>query len=425
MQRPKNVLILFVDSLCFKSVAGKSKTALTPTFDYLRSVGMFFERHHSVTSFTTPSVGSMLTGLYPSRHGLHFQGDTQLAPGVSTLGQVFQQAGYRTLATVTEVLRDHQDLFRGFEQVTRREQEQGIHTGWGADVATQLRELATSEQPWLYLVHSFELHPQRQCDPEFRSTRWGKNYYEQTVSAVDAHLKQILDAVNLDETIVAFIADHGENSLWEPSGNEVLAHKAHRLRINRRLDGLREWFYRQGLQSKGKFLIRHNPLFHHDCHLHNYLTHVPLVLVAQDQLPAGETCQKLTSHPDLLPTLVDLTGITTPWLSYDGCSLRGLLDEKQVERPIYQELYTRFVYQSRTEAEISQQPLLLGLVTPKWHFVYCPVRPEIAPELYDLEQDFQENHNFAQVYPELVQQFRALLEAREITPVLASPAPVK
>jgi arylsulfatase len=96
------------------------------------------------------------------------------------------------------------------------------------------------------------------------------NYYLNCIRDEDRNLQQIVDVMNeMDlwrDTIIIFTADHGEMG------------GAH-----------------GGLKGKGPMAYEAN-------------THVPLV-IASPAAKGGSTCDALTSHLDLLPTFVGLTGV--------------------------------------------------------------------------------------------------------------------
>jgi arylsulfatase len=96
------------------------------------------------------------------------------------------------------------------------------------------------------------------------------NYYLNDIQDVDRRIQQIVDVLNeMDlwrDTVVIFTADHGEMG------------GAH-----------------GGLKGKGPFSYEEN-------------AHVPLI-IAHPAAKAGATCLALTSHLDLLPTFVGLTGL--------------------------------------------------------------------------------------------------------------------
>jgi arylsulfatase A-like enzyme len=96
------------------------------------------------------------------------------------------------------------------------------------------------------------------------------NYYINTIRDVDRSVQHIVDVMNdMDlwrDTVVVFTADHGEMA------------GAHR-----------------GQKGKGPFCYEAN-------------AHVPL-LIAHPASKRGASCSALTSHLDLLPTFVGLTGL--------------------------------------------------------------------------------------------------------------------
>jgi arylsulfatase len=96
------------------------------------------------------------------------------------------------------------------------------------------------------------------------------NYYLNAIQDVDRGLQEIVDVMDqMDlwkDTVVVFTADHGEMG------------GAH-----------------GGLKGKGPFVYEEN-------------IHVPLI-IAHPGAKAGTTCPALTSHLDLLPTFVGLTGL--------------------------------------------------------------------------------------------------------------------
>jgi len=96
------------------------------------------------------------------------------------------------------------------------------------------------------------------------------NYYLNTIRDSDRDIEQIVDVMNeMDlwrDTVVVFTADHGEMG------------GAH-----------------GGLKGKGPFTYDEN-------------IHVPMI-IASPAAKAGATCSALTSHIDLVPTFVGLTGL--------------------------------------------------------------------------------------------------------------------
>jgi arylsulfatase A-like enzyme len=99
--------------------------ATTPTLDSLAAKGVLWERAYSASSWTKPSVASMLTGLYPSSHGA-FQGIKRskgrhvttdvVRCARPTFAESLTAAGWRCGAFINNAqLGDFCGLNRGFE----------------------------------------------------------------------------------------------------------------------------------------------------------------------------------------------------------------------------------------------------------------------------------------------------------------------
>lgn len=114
-----NILLIHCDQLRFDGLScNKSSYADTPNIDTLAQRGINYTRHISCNTICQPSRASLLTGFYPTSHGLWCNGPalqrndhepgpvewiTELEkaphnPQPSTMGDIFTAAGYRTAA---------------------------------------------------------------------------------------------------------------------------------------------------------------------------------------------------------------------------------------------------------------------------------------------------------------------------------------
>lgn len=94
MSKP-NILLITSDQQHWSTIGVLNKEIQTPNLDRLASHGMLFERAYCPNPTCTPSRASIITGQYPSQHGAWTLG-TKLLEDRHTLGEDFQQAGYRT-----------------------------------------------------------------------------------------------------------------------------------------------------------------------------------------------------------------------------------------------------------------------------------------------------------------------------------------
>jgi arylsulfatase A-like enzyme len=92
-----------------------------PTSPFLDSVareGALCRDASAAAAWTKPATGTILTGLYPSRHGALYHGSTlHLPEGESTLAEAFRERGYVTAGFVANPnLKRVFDFDRGFDQ---------------------------------------------------------------------------------------------------------------------------------------------------------------------------------------------------------------------------------------------------------------------------------------------------------------------
>ncbi len=93
----QGILLIVIDCLRADrvSAAGYHRPT-TPTIDRLAAQGVLWEQAYCVSSWTRPSVTTMLTGLYPSEHGA-FEG-IKRSRGKTTVTTDVLRSGEPTLA---------------------------------------------------------------------------------------------------------------------------------------------------------------------------------------------------------------------------------------------------------------------------------------------------------------------------------------
>ena len=84
----------------------------SPNLTALAADALTFPQGRSVAQWTVPGHASMLTGMYPSRHGAHYSGDWNAGPKIAGRTRVFPLAADKT--TLAEMLRDRGYSTGGF-----------------------------------------------------------------------------------------------------------------------------------------------------------------------------------------------------------------------------------------------------------------------------------------------------------------------
>jgi arylsulfatase A-like enzyme len=97
---PPNILLYVVDTLRFDGVHCNGNDGVqTPAMDRLAHDGVRFTRAYANASWTRASMGSLLSGEYPSTHGAVGRADG-LREGIVTLPARLHALGYRTAAII-------------------------------------------------------------------------------------------------------------------------------------------------------------------------------------------------------------------------------------------------------------------------------------------------------------------------------------
>ena len=378
-----NVFMLFVDSLRADAVFGTG--VATPNFDAHAARGASFQQCVCTATTTTPSFSSILTGCYPPKHGVRGLQGYRLSDGVPTIAEVFGRAGYRTFAEVTGPLLPETGVLRGFDEIHHRQDYRAPFFGWSDEV---LERMSKYQEPWLMLLHIWEVHRPFRPPPDYVKT-WDRAGYEAVVAASDERLRPIFEALG-ENTVVVLSGDHGEE--YPDSPAEVLVNRLSRKA--RKVLKPKNWFpyldRKLSAQAVG-----------HGFALHEHLVRVPLIISGPGISPATITDQ--VRHVDLVPTLADLAGIPGPE-GIDGRSVRPLMENRSLpEEPAYMEAVGVKLEGKR----------ILGARKPDWKLL----KPGGGkPALYKLnggragEGGPDEKHNLYSRYPEIASELERYIE---------------
>jgi arylsulfatase A-like enzyme len=389
---PANLLLIVVDCLRGDalSVSGYSRPT-TPSLDALAAEGTRFTRAFAQASWTRPSLPSLLTGLYPSEHGLLDLGDDNaehapaLDESVTTVAERLAPAGYATtMFGEQHKLAPRFGLGQGFARWEHR-------TGPARNIETKLLDwtggLAGSK--YFAYLHYLELH-WPYCPPQDLRGRFDDGTSELNLCADWRKLRDDLRSGTLRFT------EADERRMRARYDEELLG-------VDRELGRLFELLRERGAWDEtlvvvtadhGEEFGEHGGWFHGHT-LHDELIHVPLLVKppASWDAPRGRVVDALVELRDLPATLLDAAGIGSPpqgtasllpWVRGAGSG---------PSRP--------FVV-----SESLEQVAVRGA---QWKLVADKARGELA--LYDLRTDPGETTNVAAGHPERVGELRRHLVA--------------
>ncbi len=286
--------------------------APTPHLERLAARGTRYANAWASSPWTAPSMVSVMTGLYPTSHGVAYRDDTTPS-SLPTLPRLLAAEGYEI------------GNFSFFSQISYfrhlglGEAVPGLRHGTVAEGFDRWLEGLPPDRRFFAWVHLLETHlpygasgyraqqasvpgstglveaqvnavvPVGSVEFEPGDRRRLIELYDADVAAMDRALGRLLDALEkhrrLENTLVVFVADHGE---------ELLDHG---------------WIGHASTAIEARLVPE--------------ILRVPLIL-AGPGVPAGEVRADLVQQVDVLPAVTRLLELETPALG-DGVPLPGLL----------------------------------------------------------------------------------------------------
>lgn len=403
--RPKNVVLVFVDTLNRSALRAYSADAPElPELDRFARDAVVYEEAVSTASWTLHAYASLLTGLFPRRHGV-VHVEQRMRDDVLALPELLQQHGYESVAFTDG---GFTSMVHGFERGFDR-YNAWVNPDWpgapavvprggkGEKAAGQhlfdrgiayLRSKAGKEKDdpgFFLLLHTYSVHNYWQVQPwvldrlsEPISKRakyysyclndvercseqdWEtlRRLYRASVEHMDegfGRLLQTLSDTGLGEsTLVVFLSDHGEG--FAPEAGRI----------------------------------------HHAGRLHEDLVRVPLMM-AGPGIEAGRI-HTPTSLVDVLPTVLGFLDIPLPE-GLDGIAIASepAGDGGAATRPLFASEYQhywrdgdRFIF-----TDVPQEPVALAVIqNMDWY-----IRSRSGEELYDMRSDSMQAHNLVELSP--------------------------
>jgi len=215
--RPNLVLITLDTTRADRLGAYGYAAARTPHLDALARRGTRFARCDTAAPVTLPAHATLLTGLYPPRHGVRDNGTFTLAAAADTLTERLRAAGYDTAAVVSAiVLARRHGLDQGFR---RYDDDLGAGYALGTEVAERTADAATVaalaalgelRSPFFLWVHYYDPHQEYRPPTRFAASGAGPDrLYDGEIAFVDEQIGTLLAELPAS-TVVAVVGDHGE-----------------------------------------------------------------------------------------------------------------------------------------------------------------------------------------------------------------------
>ncbi|MGI6680831.1 MAG: sulfatase [Bdellovibrionota bacterium] len=369
-----NVLLIVVDTLAAKQLPTfNDKIEIESNFiKKLSDNGLTFQNAYAASSWTKPSISSILSGLYPKDHGVKILASS-LPNEIKTIPSYLREHDYQNFAIVSHtILNKKSNILKDFDFV-KNVNPTNPHAAIVANTVTNnvIEKLSNRDKskPFFMFAHYFDPHYNYQdhksvnyTDPNYkgkvtsglhiiklRDLKFNDedkkqlvNLYHEEITYTDRALNRLYDYLKnsklLGSTIIVFVADHGEELLE------------------------RGW-------------IGHTKT------LYNEIIRVPLIISAKDLKPKEITAS--VSQIDILPTILELLNIKsdTANASLQGVNLTKAINKNRM-------LFSEVTFtSSRHVKDANKIAVINGLNKLILN------REDNSYEFYNLKDDIDEKNN--------------------------------
>lgn len=337
---PPNLIMVSLDTVradrlgCYGYETEYGNT--TPNLDKFAESAILFEDANSTAPETVSAHMSLFTGLLPYAHGI-FQvyEPYTLSDKIPTLAELLAKQHYAT-AAFTEGGGMHYTVGfdRGFDRYsigkTATERPQKLVEGTFRDATAWLR--ANADRRFFLLVHSYEAHTPYD-PPAPYDTMFYPDY--------EGPVKPPLSAESVENLVIREQIEYGDDgcrrieSLYDGALCYLDEHVGRFIEEIERLDLVDETII-IFFSDHGEDFFDHFSMASHGHSLYEEMVHVPLIV----KIPGVEGPMRIdepVSLLDVMPTILDRCGIPLPPVQ-QGVSLMPLLrGGKLPERPIFYE----------------------------------------------------------------------------------------
>jgi arylsulfatase A-like enzyme len=320
-----NVLLISVDSLRADRTDGVSSPYPTgPRVRALATAGTVFTQAVSTAPWTTPSMMTVLTGLFPWSHHVRDH-NFSLAPGTLLLAERLHTLGYATAAIVPDTtLRAEFGFSRGFDVYD--------NGGYGHDTLSSSSMSgkalswiqAHAGKPWFCWIHLWDPHynyiPPAPFDRTFPSTFRPPPGVRYDLAQLKFHEAPL----RTEECAFLMAQYEGEILYTDQFIGEILEYIASSGQESNTLVVL--------LGDHGESFQEHRWLTHTN-QVYDEMVRVPLVFKWPGRVSASRRIDEPVSLVSVAPTILDLIGASPGKEEMEGVSLGPALTAAVTTKP--------------------------------------------------------------------------------------------
>jgi len=331
----KNVILIVVDSLREDAISNDPRGP-TPNLSRLASRGCKFTRHYAQSSYTLPSMVSMMTSKMPSQTGFKVGLrilNWKLNPSLTTLAEVVQEKKMKTAAvSANGWICAHVGFDQGFDQLIEIAPPFKASFDSGERVNRKVKKCLDQNGDAAFFLFIMYMDPHLRYLPPLshfhRDQPW-RNRITQDLPALYTSVfgnigrgNEIPLSPQYVEAYRRFYLD--EVRYWDHCLGDLIRFLQTRGLLDNSLVIV--------TADHGEEFLDHG-LFYHGTSVYEELIRVPLIIVDGSSPPASGCVVNLnTRHLDLAPTILDYLGIEAP-PDFNGVSLLPVGKQPSPESP--------------------------------------------------------------------------------------------
>ncbi len=397
-EAPANIVLISLDTVRpdYLGCYGYPKQT-SPALDALAQDSALFLNCFSTSSWTLPAHVSLLTGQDSRRHQVYYPNE-RFDGSTLTLADHLRQLGYATAAfTGGGYLSSQFGFAKGFDQY----QELLLHgedaIRW--DEAERLAEMASvwirenRKKKFFLFLHTYQPH-----DPYANMSPLGKNFLAKSAPWDQVDMEDLLKDTGRFQTAFSDSEKNNIKALYEGeiryTDQEFLKPVLEALKQN----GLYSNTLVMVVSDHGEEFYDHESWLH-DHSLYNEGIRIPWIIKFPQGRYSGKRFEALTRITDIVPTALELAGVSRSSLEIDGNSVMPIIQhDERTERSVFSHLALR---------SSQEPPSVVSMIRGKLKIIVHRVieSPYIETkshrigdyqvELYDLAADPHETKNLA------------------------------
>ncbi len=388
-QKDFNIVLITIDTLRADHLSCYGYHRKTsPTIDKIAEKGIIFKNAIAPSSWTAPSMVSLLTSVYPINHGvihgIAFREEKKIykqdvfSDELTTLAKILKEYGYSTFGVASNSnLHERFGFARGFDyfkclSFLPAPDVNKIIYSWEDEIRNSKRfflwvhyfdphQFYQPRDPWIKQYTSNELTERlklfKKSDLELLKLipTFKKNpqvlsnltaLYDSEINYVDLYIRKLIKALELDKnTLIIITSDHGEG------------------------------------------FLEHDQLGHAN-NLYQETIHIPLIVKLPNSI-RKTISNRHVNLIDIMPTILDILDINPPEQTIG----KSFLEKKRIlswlKKTLLRKDTLAYIY-----SELERSDTLKTIMTSEWKYIYN--YKSKTEELYNIKSDPLEKNDLAE-----------------------------